>query len=133
MRANASITCSTRARLSNRGYSTLRPTLRPATRAPATANSPATAKFTPAMNDPVDAEELGGWRVHADTTGFADQVVDTDEQALDAIKTFLSYLPSHHHEAPPVKPGPAGSGKASKDILKLLPESPPQAHDMRKV
>src|SRR4051812_31836227 len=23
-----------------------------------------------AMNDPVDAEELGGWRVHADVTGF---------------------------------------------------------------
>src|SRR3972149_3423344 len=71
-----------------------------------------------AMNDPVDAEELGGWRVHADITGFADQVVDTDEQALDAIKTFLSYLPSHHHEAPPVKPVPAGSGDACREIIK---------------
>ncbi|MGZ5119492.1 MAG: carboxyl transferase domain-containing protein, partial [Burkholderiales bacterium] len=39
-----------------------------------------------AMNDTVDAEELGGWRVHAEVTGFADQVVDTDEEALDAIK-----------------------------------------------
>ena len=39
-----------------------------------------------AMNDPVDAEELGGWRVHAEITGFADMVVDTDEEALDAIK-----------------------------------------------
>ena len=62
-----------------------------------------------AMNDPVDAEELGGWRVHAEVTGFADQVVDTDEEALDAIKAFLSYLPGNNSEAPPVCPVPAGS------------------------
>jgi acetyl-CoA carboxylase carboxyltransferase component len=86
-----------------------------------------------AMNDPVDAEELGGWRVHADVTGIADMVVDTDEEALDAIKTFLAYLPGHQNEAPPVKPVPAGSGDASADILKLLPESRTQVYDMRKI
>jgi len=86
-----------------------------------------------AMNDPVDAEALGGWRVHAEITGFADTVVDTDEQAIDAIKTFLSYLPGHHNEAPPVKPVPAGSDAASEDILSLLPESRTQVYDMRKV
>lgn len=86
-----------------------------------------------AMNDPVDAEELGGWRVHADVTGIADMVVDTDEEALDAIKTFLAYLPSHQQEAPPVKPIPAGSGDACADILKLLPESRTQVYDMRKI
>ncbi len=86
-----------------------------------------------AMNDTVEAEELGGWRVHADVTGIADMVVDTDEEALDAIKTFLSYLPGHQHEAPPVKPVPAGSGDAQKDILKLLPESRTQVYDVRKI
>jgi acetyl-CoA carboxylase carboxyltransferase component len=29
-----------------------------------------------------------------DTTDLVDLVVDTDEQALDAIKRLLSYLPS---------------------------------------
>ena len=86
-----------------------------------------------AMNDPVDAEELGGWRVHADVTGIADMVVDTDEEALDAIKTFLAYLPGHQMEAPPVKPARAGSGDACADILKLLPESRTQVYDMRKI
>ncbi len=86
-----------------------------------------------AMNDPVDAEELGGWRVHAESTGFADLVADTDEQALDAVKTFLSYLPSNHTEAPPVKPVPAGSDDRKRDILKLLPESRTQVYDVRKV
>jgi acetyl-CoA carboxylase carboxyltransferase component len=86
-----------------------------------------------AMNDPVDAEELGGWRVHADVTGIADMVVDTDEEALDAIKTFLAYLPGHQMEAPPVKPAPASSGDACADILKFLPESRTQVYDMRKI
>ncbi len=86
-----------------------------------------------AMNDTVEAEELGGWRIHAEVTGFADQVVDTDEQALDAIKTFLSYLPSNNSEAPPIAPVPAGSGARSADILKILPESRTQVYDMRKL
>ena len=85
-----------------------------------------------AMNDPVDAEELGGWRVHADVTGFADQVVDSDEQALDAIKTFLSYLPSHHNEAPPVR-ARASSDSGHNDIVKLLPAGRTQVYDMRKI
>ena len=86
-----------------------------------------------AMNDSVDAEELGGWRVHADSTGFADQIVDTDEAALDAIKSFLSYLPQNSSEAPPVTTVPTGSDAAARDVLKVLPESRTQVYDMRKL
>jgi methylmalonyl-CoA decarboxylase subunit alpha len=86
-----------------------------------------------AMNDTVDAEELGGWRVHAEVTGFADQVVGTDEEALDAIKLFLSYLPSNNTEPPPVRAVPPGSGKNAGDILRIIPESRTQVYDMRKV
>ena len=86
-----------------------------------------------AMSDTVDAEELGGWRIHADLTGFADQVAETDEEALDALKKFLSYLPGNNSEAPPVRPVPAGSGDAVRDILRMIPESRTQVYDMRKV
>ena len=87
-----------------------------------------------AMNDTVDAEELGGWRVHAEMTGFADQVVDTDEEALDAIKTFLSYLPGHHHEAPPRRAGARRVGRAVRArSCASCPESRTQVYDMRKV
>ena len=86
-----------------------------------------------AMNDPVEAEELGGWRVHADITGFADQVVDTDEQALDAIKAFLSYLPGNNSEAPPMAPVPAASDALARDIARILPQSRTQVYDMRKL
>jgi acetyl-CoA carboxylase carboxyltransferase component len=80
-----------------------------------------------------DGEELGGWRVHADVSGIVDQVVDTDEQAMDAIKAFLSYLPSNHLQPPPEHPVPEGSDEAIRDVMKLIPESSSQVYDMRKV
>jgi acetyl-CoA carboxylase carboxyltransferase component len=86
-----------------------------------------------AIKEEVDPQEMGGWRLHAEVTGFADQVVDTDEQAIDAIKAFLSYLPSHHNEAPPVAAVPAGSGEGMRDILALLPESRTRVYDVRNV
>ena len=63
-----------------------------------------------ALGEKVDAEELGGWRLHAELTGLVDQVVDREEEVFETIKRFLSYLPSHHMEAPPEVPVPAGSG-----------------------
>ncbi len=81
----------------------------------------------------VTPEELGGWQILAEHSGFADAVVDTDEAALDTIRRFLSYMPTHRNEAPPLAPVPAGSDEAVKTILDLIPDSASQVYDVRKV
>jgi acetyl-CoA carboxylase carboxyltransferase component len=86
-----------------------------------------------AIREDVDPEALGGWRLHAEVTGLADAVADTDEEAIDLIRRFLDYLPAHHREEPPVRAVPAGSGDAMADILGLLPPSRTQVYDVRKV
>lgn len=86
-----------------------------------------------AIGEEVDLEELGGWKLHAETTGQIDMVVDTDEEALDAIRTFLSYLPSHNMEAPPVRAVTPGSGEDMADIHKILPAKRTQVCNMRKI
>jgi acetyl-CoA carboxylase carboxyltransferase component len=86
-----------------------------------------------ATSGKVDPEELGGWKLHAEVTGFADQVVDTDDEALAAVKHFLSYMPSHHNEAPPRAPVPAGSDIGTAAIGKLLPQRRTQVYDVRKI
>jgi acetyl-CoA carboxylase carboxyltransferase component len=86
-----------------------------------------------ALGEKVDAEALGGWRLHAEITGLADQVVDREEEVFDAIKQFLSYLPSHHNEVPPDAAVPAGSGAEMDRIFSILPESRTQVYDMRRV
>lgn len=86
-----------------------------------------------AINQPVDAEELGGWKLHSETTGLVDLVVDTDEQAIAAAKRFLDYLPSHHKEAPPVRPVPAGAGEGAQRLLDIVPVDGAKVYDVRKV
>jgi acetyl-CoA carboxylase carboxyltransferase component len=86
-----------------------------------------------AIRQDVDPEDLGGWQLHSEVTGFADLVVDSDEEAMDAIKRFLDYLPSHHREAPPVRTVPAGSGSNMSRVLDHLPLSRTQVYDVRKI
>ncbi|MBU4611790.1 methylmalonyl-CoA carboxyltransferase [Achromobacter sp. GG226] len=86
-----------------------------------------------AISEEVDPEELGGWKLHTEVTGMVDLAVDTDEEALDAVKRFLSYLPSHHLEAPPVHPVTPGSGEDIDKILEILPESRTKVYDVRKI
>jgi acetyl-CoA carboxylase carboxyltransferase component len=86
-----------------------------------------------ALGRKVTPEELGGWQVLAEHSGFADKVVDTDEQVIETIKQFLSYLPTNNREAPPVAEVPAGSDEAAKGMLELIPESATQVYDVRKI
>jgi acetyl-CoA carboxylase carboxyltransferase component len=86
-----------------------------------------------AINRPIEAEELGGWKLLTGVSGLADMAVDTDQQAIDAIRKFLSYLPSHNMEPPPEAPVPDGSDDACKHIFDILPESRNKVYDVRKI
>jgi len=86
-----------------------------------------------AINQKIDPEELGGWRMQTEVTGKVDHAVDSDEEALDLLKAYLSYMPSHHNELPPVADVPAGSDDAAASMLDLVPEDRSKVYDMRKV
>lgn len=86
-----------------------------------------------AINKPIGPEELGGWKLLTGVSGLADLAVDTDEQALDAIRRFLSYLPSHNMEPPPEHPVPPGSDEPCRKMLEIIPESRNKVYDVRKV
>src|ERR687889_468201 len=86
-----------------------------------------------ALGEKVTAEELGGWRLHAEVTGLVDQVVDRKEDVYGALRGFLSYLPGHHNEPPPDLPVPTGSGADMDKVFSILPESRTHVYDMRRV
>ncbi len=65
-----------------------------------------------ATGENVSQEELGGWQVHAEVTGFADAVGETEEECLDLVRRVLSYLPSHAGQAPPRQPAREGGDTA---------------------
>ena len=86
-----------------------------------------------AIRRPIESEDLGGWRVHAEKSGMVDLAVDTDQQALDAVRRFLSYLPSHRNAMPPEEAVPAGSDEGCSRLLEIVPESRTKVYDVRKV
>jgi methylmalonyl-CoA decarboxylase subunit alpha len=83
-----------------------------------------------ATNEKVDPAELGGWELHTMVTGLADDVANDDREAIDLIKRFLSYLPSHSEQRVPVMPVPPGSGENIETIADLLPEKSGKVYDM---
>lgn len=87
-----------------------------------------------AIGQTVEPEDLGGWKLHSEVTGLIDRVAETDEEALDLVRRFLSYLPSHNNETPPRAPSPeSASDDAAEKIRKILPESRRRVYDMRKM
>jgi acetyl-CoA carboxylase carboxyltransferase component len=86
-----------------------------------------------ATNEKVSAEELGGWQLHTETTGLIDLAFDTDEECIDAMKRFLSYLPANHNLPPPEAAVTPGSGAKMASILDLVPPNRQQVYDMRKL
>jgi methylmalonyl-CoA decarboxylase subunit alpha len=86
-----------------------------------------------AIGEKVELEELGGWRLHAEQTGLIDQFVDTDEEAMQVLRRFLSYMPSHNAELPPDAAVAEGSGEDQERILEILPETRTRVYNMKKI
>jgi acetyl-CoA carboxylase carboxyltransferase component len=86
-----------------------------------------------AISEKITDEELGGWKVHAEITGNTDRVAENEEECFAVIRDYLSYMPSHCEERPPVKPVPEGSGNQMDKILDLLPEKRNRTYDMNKI
>jgi methylmalonyl-CoA decarboxylase subunit alpha len=85
-----------------------------------------------AIGEDVTAEELGGPAVAAETNGSAHMIVDTEDEAIEALRRFLSYVPDSAALPAPVAP-PAEPARDPDDLLKLVPLEPRRGYDMRKV
>jgi acetyl-CoA carboxylase carboxyltransferase component len=75
-------------------------------------------------------EEMGGARVHCAESGVGHFLVKTEQEALETVRSYLSYLPSSWEGEPPAA-GPVGP-PASIDVSALVPDSERQAFDMRR-
>jgi acetyl-CoA carboxylase carboxyltransferase component len=86
-----------------------------------------------AIGENVDLEELGGWRLHAEQTGLIDCFVDTDEEAMAALRQFIAFMPSHSGELPPRGKFSEGTVSDQDQLLEIVPEKRTQVYDMKKI
>jgi acetyl-CoA carboxylase carboxyltransferase component len=57
------------------------------------------------IGEQVSLEDMGGAEMHCRVSGLGDMLVDSDEEAIAALRLWLSYLPSNWQEQPPLTTG----------------------------
>ena len=81
----------------------------------------------------VTLEELGGATSHGTKSGVAAFVADSEPEALDDVKTLLSFLPSNNLEQPPAFEPADDPDRECPALASVLPDSPNVPYDMKSV
>jgi acetyl-CoA carboxylase carboxyltransferase component len=77
-------------------------------------------------------EEMGGAKMHCSVSGCGDLLAKTEEEAIAAAQTYLSYLPSHVDGDLPLEE-PVAPKYSCDDLEDFIPEQENKLFDMRKV
>ena len=81
----------------------------------------------------VDQESLGGASVHSTKSGVTHFTASTEEEAIEMIKTLLSYIPQNNMEEAPRKECSDPINRMEDSLNEILPDDPNKAYDMYKV
>ncbi len=85
----------------------------------------------------VGFEELGGARTHNTRSGNAHYLAEDEDDAIDYVKTLLSFLPSNNLEDPPAYDVPGADPREvtdeDRELDTFIPDSPNQPYDMHRV
>ncbi|MEO0143822.1 MAG: acyl-CoA carboxylase subunit beta [candidate division WOR-3 bacterium] len=85
------------------------------------------------MHQDVSFEELGGADVHAEISGIAHFVYDSEEELLLSIRKLLSYLPSNNSQEPPIIETYDDPYREIPELNDIIPESPQEPYDVKEI
>ena len=77
-------------------------------------------------------QELGGADIQT-RAGGVDHAVDTEEEAFECARRFLSYLPSSVYELPPTIACNDDPERAEESLMKAVPRNRRQVYKMRPI
>jgi acetyl-CoA carboxylase carboxyltransferase component len=83
-----------------------------------------------AFGTPVGKEELGGVDIHGGN-GTVDNVVDSEPEAFEHIRRFLSYLPPNVWQLPPRATPTDDPGRRDEALLSFIPRNRRRGYDPR--
>jgi acetyl-CoA carboxylase carboxyltransferase component len=83
-----------------------------------------------AVGEDVTQEELGGSRVHCRKSGVGDMEVASDEECIEQIKAYLSYMPQNCETPPPLRASADPIDRRDEALLDVLPDSNRKPYDM---
>jgi acetyl-CoA carboxylase carboxyltransferase component len=84
-----------------------------------------------AMGYDISKEDLGDWRIHC-RNGSVDNLAESEEEAAEMTRRFLSYLPTSVWEAPPVTAASDPVDRREEELFTLVPRKRTTTFDMRR-
>jgi acetyl-CoA carboxylase carboxyltransferase component len=78
----------------------------------------------------VTQEELGGSRIHTRISGVGDLEIESDEDCIEAVRSYLSFFPSNCEQPPPKREPSDPVERMDEELLDVLPDSPRKPYDM---
>ena len=84
------------------------------------------------LGEDLSKQELGGWKIQL-AAGGVDDAVDTEEEAFELARKFLSYLPSSVDEVTERGPTDDPVDRRDASLFSIIPREPKQAYNMRKI
>jgi acetyl-CoA carboxylase carboxyltransferase component len=85
-----------------------------------------------ALGEERSREDLGGWKVQT-ASGSIDHAVDTEEEAFDCARRFLSYLPSSVYGLGPRVRNWDPVDRRDELLASIVPREPKRAYNSRRI
>ncbi len=86
-----------------------------------------------AFGHEVEKEELGGSHIHAHGSGAVDNEAESEEEAFDHIRRFLSYLPASVWETPPRAAPSDDPERREEELISIVPRERRKVYDARRI
>ena len=77
--------------------------------------------------------EIGGARIHAETSGSCDYLGKDEEDAIATTRELLTYLPANCREKPPFKDTGDDPNRKDDTLADIIPSNLEQTYDMHEV
>jgi propionyl-CoA carboxylase beta chain len=85
-----------------------------------------------AIGEIVDKEGLGGWEIQG-RNGVIDNVVESESEAFEHARRFLSYFPQNTDELPPVTPSEDDPNRRDQFLLDIVPKDGKTPYKPRRI
>ncbi len=85
------------------------------------------------LGQEVTKEELGGSQMHTRHSGVVNNAADTEAEALDQVRRFLSYLPRHVWELPPRGAARDDPQRRDEALNAIIPEERRRIYNPRTI
>ncbi|MBK8794622.1 MAG: acyl-CoA carboxylase subunit beta [Holophaga sp.] len=84
-------------------------------------------------HEDVSMDDLGGANIHATKSGVAHLACEDEQDALEQIRTLMTYLPSNNMEDAPYQDNGDDPNRRDEALNTVVPDDPRKAYDMHDV